>query len=387
MVNNKIKVGMVGISFGMEFIPIYMKHPDVYEIAIADTNLELIKTAQEKFGISSKDCYDNYDDMLKDDAIDAIHIVTPPSTHAEFSIKALKAGKHCGCTIPMGMSIQELEDVIKARIESQKQYMFMETTVFGREYFYVKDLLDQGKFGKIQYMTCAHYQDMEGWPSYWEGFPPLMHPTHAIGTCLMLLNDYPKEVYAKGSGRIRDELISQYHSPFAFEAAFVTMEHSDVAIEMERFLYGVARSYSECFRIYGRDMSFEWQQLESEKPVLFSMAFDPNAEHVMNDYGRGGLVTEERIQIPDYADRLPAEIGRFTRQTVYDESNPHLAFLQGGGHGGSHPHLVHEFVRSIIEDRDPVPSDIDGAYWTGVGICAHQSAMEGGVVKPVPVFE
>lgn len=37
MVNNKIKVGMVGISFGMEFIPIYMKHPDVYEIAIADT--------------------------------------------------------------------------------------------------------------------------------------------------------------------------------------------------------------------------------------------------------------------------------------------------------------------------------------------------------------
>ena len=109
MVNNKIKVGMVGISFGMEFIPIYMKHPDVYEIAIADTNLELIKTAQEKFGISSKDCYDNYDDMLKDDAIDAIHIVTPPSTHAEFSIKALKAGKHCGCTIPMGMSIQELD--------------------------------------------------------------------------------------------------------------------------------------------------------------------------------------------------------------------------------------------------------------------------------------
>lgn len=37
--------------------------------------------------------------------------------------------------------------------------------------------------------------------------------------------------------------------------------------------------------------------------------------------------------------------------------------------------------------RTPVPSDIDGAYWTGVGICAHQSAMDGGVVKRVPVFE
>ena len=157
---------MVGISFGMEFIPIYMKHPDVYEIAIADTNLELIKTAQEKFGISSKDCYDNYDDMLKDDAIDAIHIVTPPSTHAEFSIKALKAGKHCGCTIPMGMSIQELEDVIKARIESQKQYMFMETTVFGREYFYVKDLLDQGKFAVIPVDMCGAIAMKRSFPTH-----------------------------------------------------------------------------------------------------------------------------------------------------------------------------------------------------------------------------
>lgn len=126
---------MVGISFGMEFIPIYMKHPDVYEIAIADTNLELIKTAQEKFGISSKDCYDNYDDMLKDDAIDAIHIVTPPSTHAEFSIKALKAGKHCGCTIPMGMSIQELEDVIKARIESQNSICLWKQLYLGESIF------------------------------------------------------------------------------------------------------------------------------------------------------------------------------------------------------------------------------------------------------------
>ncbi|WP_330620836.1 hypothetical protein [Blautia pseudococcoides] len=31
----------------------------------------------------------------------------------------------------------------------------------------------------------------------------------------------------------------------------------------------------------------------------------------------------------------------------------HLSFKQGGGHGGSHPHLVHEFIRSIIEERKP----------------------------------
>ena len=62
-------------------------------------------------------------------------------------------------------------------------------------------------------------------------------------------------------------------------------------------------------------------------------------------------------------------------------------FKQGGGHGGSHPHLVHEFVTSILEDRTPFPSDIDAAYWTGVGLLAHESAMEGGTVKSLPKYE
>lgn len=392
MVDHKIKVGIVGISFGMEFIPIYLRHPDVYGVAVADTNEDLVKLAKEKFGIADRDCYHNFEELLKDETIDAIHITTPPATHADFSIRALRAGKHCGCTIPMGMNLKELEDVIRARKESKKQYMFMETTVFGREYFYVKDLINRGEFGKIQYMTCAHYQDMEGWPSYWEGFPPLMHPTHAIGPCFMLLNDYPKEVYAKGSGRIRDELIGQYNSPFAFESALVTMKNSDVAIEMERFLYGVARSYSECFRIYGSQMSFEWQQLASEDPVIYKRTGGIQQEIADIDgdphrYNRGSEITEDRIKVPDYASRLPESIGSFTTETVYNDENTHLSFKQGGGHGGSHPHMIHEFVRAMIENRQTVPDDIAGAYWTGTGICAHKSAMKGGVTVKIPEFE
>ena len=64
---------------------------------------------------------------------------------------------------------------------------------------------------------------------------------------------------------------------------------------------------------------------------------------------RGGEIKEERIKIPDYAHLLPKEIASFTTNTVYNNENTHLSFTQGGGHGGSHPHLVHEFVRSILE--------------------------------------
>lgn len=390
--SKKLKIGVVGISFGMEFVAIYKKHPDVASVVIADTDERLLKIAQEKFGFREDECFTDIQPMLDDPEVDAIHIVTPPATHAELSIRALNAGKHCGCTIPMGMSLEELYAIIEARKKSGKQYMFLETTVFGREFFYVQDLYKKGELGKIQYMSCAHYQDMEGWPSYWEGYPPLMHPTHAIGPCLMLLGQYPSAVYARGSGKVRDSLKEKYGCPYAFEAAMVSLEDSDVTIEVERFLYGVARSYSECFRVYGENKSFEWQQLADEPPVLYTRTGELQQDMIDLDsdperFNRGSEIIEQRIQVPDYSYRLPEGIAGFTTETIYNDENMHLSFKQGGGHGGSHPHMVHEFVRSIIENRKPIVDDILGAYWTGLGICAHQSALAGGKVIKIPKFK
>lgn len=266
----KLNVALVGLSFGLEFVAIYCKHPDIDKVYIVDKNEKLLNIAKERYSIPDERCFTDLQDVLDIPEIDAVHLVTPPATHAPFSVRVLNAGKHCGCTIPMGMSIQELNDIIAARKASGKNYMFMETTIFQREFLYIQELYKKGELGRLQYMTCAHYQDMEGWPEYWEGFPPLMHPTHAVAPCLMLAGHLPDKVYARGSGKIRKELADKYGCPFAFESAFISLQDSDVTIEMERFLYGVARSYSECFRVYGENESFEWQQLADEDPVLFT---------------------------------------------------------------------------------------------------------------------
>ena len=93
------------------------------------------------------------------------------------------------------------------------------------------------------------------------------------------------------------------------------------------------------------------------------------------------------MKVPDYAHRLPKEIQAFTTKGVYDmEENVHLSFKQGGGHGGSHPHLAHEFVTALLENRDPFPNAVQSANWTSVGICAHQSALTGGAIVPLPEF-
>ena len=80
---------------------------------------------------------------------------------------------------------------------------------------------------------------------------------------------------------------------------------------------------------------------------------------------------------------MPSEIRSFTK-SIQDAE--HLSFLQGGGHGGSHPHMVHEFLMALIEDREPWPNAEKSANWTCVGICAHESAMSGGKRVKLPEF-
>jgi hypothetical protein len=95
----------------------------------------------------------------------------------------------------------------------------------------------------------------------------------------------------------------------------------------------------------------------------------------------------KRITAPDFAKRLPAPIRRFTTKGVYDlAKKTHLSFTQGAGHGGSHPHLVHEFVTALAEGRDTFPNARQSANWTCVGLCAHESALAGGKIVKLPAF-
>lgn len=373
----RIRVAVVGLQFGAEFVPIYLHHPNVEYVGICDIDKERLNEVGEKFQVARR--HTDLEEILSGREYDAVHLVTPVTLHAQHSIAVLNSGKHCACTIPMGMSMEELYAVIDAKRRSGKNYMMMETAVYTREFFFVKDMYERGEFGKIQFMRCAHYQDMDGWPEYWKGFPPLMHPTHALGPVLDLINKRPIKVYSLGSGTMREELVRKYNNPYPIETAIYQLEDSDVAVELTRTMFHTAKAYSECFSVYGDKASFEWQQIEDEKPIVMRIG-----ELTAN---RGRPVSVERVDIPDRPERLPEEIRRFTKRGVYDANNPHLSFLQGGGHGGSHPHLVHEFVSSIVEERSPHVDEVKAATWTAAGICAHESAMSGGKEIMIPNFQ
>ena len=93
-----------------------------------------------------------------------------------------------------------------------------------------------------------------------------------------------------------------------------------------------------------------------------------------------------RVTVPDYAHLLPEPIQRFTQPAAIQDAD-HLSFLQGGGHGGSHPHLVAQLPDGVPRRATPAMPDVETSVnWTMVGICAHQSALKGGEKIEIPRF-
>ena len=198
--------------------------------------------------------------------------------------------------------------------------MMMETVVYSREYLFVKELYDKGELGRIQFLRGSHQQDMDGWPDYWPGLPPMWYATHCVSPCLAILGKHAQHVVCHGSGRIREELIGRYGSPFAIETATFAIKDSDVAAVVTRSLFDVARQYRESFDAYGSKKSFEWQQVENEDPVIHvkSMPEQPLAEPEI----------PRRVKVPDYAHLLPEPIRRFTQPSAIQDAD-HL-FVPSG---------------------------------------------------------
>ncbi len=368
MNQKKWNVALVGLGFGAEFIPIYLRHPQANVHAICQRNEQRLNEVGDSLGVQKR--YTRYADVLADPDVDFVHINTPIPDHAPMSIQALEAGKHVMCTVPMATTVEECQQIVELVAKTGLKYMMAETVVYSREFLFLKDLYQRGELGKIQHLAASHPQDMDGWPEYWERMIPMHYATHVVSPCLGILDARAEYVSCFGSGTVREDIQQKSGNQFAVESCHIKLQDSDVVAHIWRFLYDTARQYRESFDVYGTKKSFEWTLVEGQPHVLHT-AKRPEPE------------IPSPIEVPDFAHLLPEPIRPFT-QSIQDAD--HLSFIQGGGHGGSHPHMVHEMLSALAEDRDPWPNAVQSANWTCVGICAHQSALQGGAIVPLPDF-
>lgn len=373
-----LTIAVLGLGFGEAFVPIYAGHPAVDRVVLVEPDDARRQAVAERYALRSG--YRDLDEVLADDDVDAVHVLAPVPFHADYACRVLEAGKHCASAVPMATSLDDLARVIDAEARSGRRYMMMETALYGREFLAAAELLAAGEFGELTFYRGFHVQNLDGFPTYWQGYPPMHYLTHALSPALALLDTRVSEVRAYGSGRLTsDRRAGGFDNPFPTEVGHFRLAGSDVIAEIQMSFFQTARSYVEGFSVYGEKLGLEWPA-DHVGPMIMHRMSGPAAG------SRGNTVITEPYEPRDFTERLPAELAPFVRPGRVQLPGMAEPVTHGGGHSGSHPFLVDEFVRAIVEDRPAAIDTIRAAELTAPGICAHNSALQDGEPVRVPSF-
>jgi predicted dehydrogenase len=278
----------------------------------------------------------------------------------------------------MATSLDGVERVLDAAASGG--YMMMETALYQREYLHALALRDAGALGELTYLSGAHMQDLDGFPPYWMGYPPMEYATHIVAPLLGLADATAQTVSCLGSGELLPQHRGTGDNTFPLESALFRLSGpGNLAAQVTVSFFENARSYTEGFNVYGSMGALEWPSVEGGEPVTYAAGPQDGSR-------RGRPIDRVAQHSPDRADLLPEQLRPYTRPGTW---------APGGGldpvevfawHGGSHPHLVHEFVSSVHEGRGSSIDALAAARITAPGIVAHQSALLGGTTLEIPAY-
>jgi predicted dehydrogenase len=99
--------------------------------------------------------YDNFDEIARNPAIDAVYVALPNSMHAEYTIRAAKAGKHVLCEKPMSTTVAEAEAMIAASKAANVKLMIAYRCHYEPTNLRAVQLIRSGAIGQVQAIESA----------------------------------------------------------------------------------------------------------------------------------------------------------------------------------------------------------------------------------------
>jgi predicted dehydrogenase len=343
--DRKIRVGIVGYGvcqFGAAFG--FQNHPNVEVAAVSDL-------IPERCSALAKACrcektYPSLEELVKDDALEAVFVATDAPGHARHCIEALKHGKHVASAVPAVFGLLEDADRLYEAVKSSGlNYMMFETSAFHNDCYAMRQIFNAGGFGKMVYTEGEYYHYMEtpidsylGWRV---GLPPQWYPTHSNAYYSAVTGGSFTEVSCMGIPSVIPHLQpanNPYANPFGTEIAlFRTSEGGMARMAVSWDTPG-----------HGGEMG----RVRGQKGTMLDMNYDGSSD-------LSGLTLAKPP--------LPPQ-------------------MSPGGHGGSHGYLCEEFVTSILQGRTPLVNIAWALNMTVSGIVAHQSALKNGELMRIPQY-
>jgi predicted dehydrogenase len=407
-----ISVGLVGLgSFGSIFAPLFKSHPLVDRLGLCDREPSRVAAFADDPWFADKlherDRYATLDEICAAD-FDALVVITQPWLHAPQCVQALESGKHVYSAVPV-ISVPDNDEIlewcdtlVKTVERTGRQYMLGETTFYRPEAMFCRRKAAEGAFGDFVYAEGEYIHDVDSFVNLRKVYRdrtasasgrewvaargryeeravrggPMHYPTHSVSGPVSVMGAHALRVNAYGyANREGDPFFAD--QAFSNEMALFRMSNGTAVRILEmRESPGKPTTRSETFRVFGTRGGFSEDRWSTvERPDHDSIDLDnlPQTQTV-------SVARDEMF------DPLPAEVvSAFTEvmnRERGDGSGEEIDF-RASGHGGAHPHLVHEFVDAVASDRVPAINVWEAVRYMAMGVAAHESALRDGATVTV----
>ena len=390
----KLRLAIIGGGqFSSSFIHLFQAHPCVEEVALVELNPERRASIAAKFSI--KQTFASLSELWDSD-FNAVAIFTPRWTHAQIALEAIQNGRHVYTAVPMGITQEEVSQLVEASSKTKLTYFMAETSFYYPAVVFSRKKFAEGQMGKFVYGEGEYLHDMshgfsdayaanggDDWKST-ASFPPMLYSTHSVSTILSVTGAQATSVTCIGlkdtaGDGIFDSNVSMWKNDQSNQIALFETSDGGVMRIAELRRVGTAPLESTVrMSIFGTEGSFEQQV------GYASWATKNSFDIITDEIGTFSDVENPYSLKPDY---IPPNLwdGGFAR--VHDRSQLPKEFVGlSNGHGGSHQFMVDDFVMDAVGERKAPMNVIDAARFTIPGVLAHQSAQMAGQKLQIPQF-
>jgi predicted dehydrogenase len=297
----------------------------------------------------------------------------------------------------MGLTAQEITDLVAAAGATQLTYFMAETSYYYPAVVFARQKFDSGELGRFVYGEGEYLHDMshgfseayaanggDNWKAT-ASFPPMLYSTHSVSAVLSITGAQAKSVTCLGledtaNDGIFDPSVSLWKNSQSNQIAlFETTDGGVLRIAELRRVGTAPLEPTVRMSIFGTEGSFEQQVGYSSWATKNSFEIVTKTTSTFSD------VEDPRSLEPNFVSENRWD-GGFA--SVHDRSQLPKEFEGlSNGHGGSHQFMVDDFVMDAVGQRKAPMNVYDAARFTAPGVWAHESALAGGVKLEIPNFD
>jgi predicted dehydrogenase len=299
-------------------------------IGIFDQNREQAKTRQNEYGIPR--VYGSWDELLKDDAVQAVGLLLPHDIHEQYAKEALSAGKHVVCEKPLAPTLPECDRMLEAAAKAGRKLFPVHNRVYSYPIEKMREIVQAGQIGEVVLCQTTGFEappTVQTWLATPRGgggvlMSQAVHPMYALR---WLLGDVAKVSSIFGDRKV------------------VNMTAEDHAVVLLKFTNGIV----------------------GEMTCTFGIAHGP-LDHSITFHGRDGYLHMSRSGLTAISPQL------------FGDKELHDIPLPQSDHATGFRRLWEDYARGILEDVPTRQTGEDGKRAVEIVQAAYQSNATGETV-------